>query len=362
MRGAPRRWLAVRPTTVLGWLAAAAGLYVFAGLFRTPDLIEQFRALPLALLACFPLMGLPALLGTLSWARAFPAAPDSRVPGLGRLYWLRLAGESINNGLASAYVAGEPVKGLLAARYGASTTCGLASGVIGKTTLTLGEVLYLFLALGVAARVLGTDDPLVAGLLGASGLGLVLVVLAIQLQRRRIVGRGARLLLGLRLGSRRIWTRALPGADAIDAAISGYYAGQRRDLAISIAWGAGGWLAGALELWLFLTLATPAENPLALAIVLEAAILITKGLGLFVPGSLGVQEGGIVWLFVALGLGKPAGVTYAVLRRSREVLWILLGFALLASHLRRSAKAGEDDATSEEDPAAPVSPARMLRP
>jgi hypothetical protein len=45
-----------------------------------------------------------------------------------------------------------------------------------------------------------------------------------------------------------------------------------------------------------------------------------------------VQEGGQVLIFVAFGLTAPLAVTFGLLRRGRELLWIGFGLAVLIHH------------------------------
>ena len=80
--------------------------------------------------------------------------------------------------------------------------------------------------------------------------------------------------------------------------------------------------------------------------MLEAGVAVTKGLSFFVPASIGVEEGGIVWLFRAVGLDPDAGAAYAVYRRFRELVWIALGFLALWWHLRRGGPAAESTASA----------------
>lgn len=319
-----------RITTVLGLVVGAAGLVFFVHLLLTTDGLERLRDLPPALLLLVPAWGVVAIVNTVSWREAFPRESDGAIPPFRALFAIRLAGESINNALASAYVAGEPVKGILTARYGTRPAVGLASALIGKTTNVLGEVLFLFLGALVAFLALEAQSAVVRLLFVVAGVGLAIVAVGVLLQSRRLFGRGARLLKALKLGPARLWDRALPGADAIDAAIRAYYGRQRGAFLASTLLALLGWLLGAAELWVFLAVATPAENPLVLALVLEAGIAVVKGLSFFVPASIGVQEGGIASLFQATGLGLEAGVAYAVFRRVRELFWIALGFAALA--------------------------------
>jgi uncharacterized membrane protein YbhN (UPF0104 family) len=65
------------------------------------------------------------------------------------------------------------------------------------------------------------------------------------------------------------------------------------------------------------------------AIAIESFISVARGVGIFVPGALGVQESGVVLLFEIFGLPVPVAVTYAILRRGRELVYVLIGGALL---------------------------------
>ncbi|HWT79146.1 MAG TPA: flippase-like domain-containing protein, partial [Candidatus Methylomirabilis sp.] len=89
-----------------------------------------------------------------------------------------------------------------------------------------------------------------------------------------------------------------------------------------------GWMLGCFEvygvLWM---LGSPLAFPVALAV--EALAGVAKLAAAIVPGSLGVQEGGQVVLFVAFNLGAPLAMTFSLLRRGRELLWIGFGLAVL---------------------------------
>ena len=71
-------------------------------------------------------------------------------------------------------------------------------------------------------------------------------------------------------------------------------------------------------------------------------------MGIFAPAALGVQETGIVLLFQLLGLPAPIGVAYALLRRGRELFYVLVGGALLYSEeasFKRVLEHAADDRT-----------------
>jgi hypothetical protein len=67
------------------------------------------------------------------------------------------------------------------------------------------------------------------------------------------------------------------------------------------------------------------------AIAIEAFISVAKGVGFFVPGALGVQESGVMLLFKIFGLPTPIALVYAVIRRGRDLVFVLIGGILLYS-------------------------------
>jgi uncharacterized membrane protein YbhN (UPF0104 family) len=56
---------------------------------------------------------------------------------------------------------------------------------------------------------------------------------------------------------------------------------------------------------------------------------VAKLAAVIVPGSLGIQEGGQVLIFVAFGFSASLAMTFSLLRRGREILWIGFGLSVL---------------------------------
>ena len=73
----------IRWTRWLGWVVAAAGVYVFVRLVREYDVGAVLAGLPPAFLLLIPLMGVRMVFGTLSWRFAFPNVERSSVPPTG---------------------------------------------------------------------------------------------------------------------------------------------------------------------------------------------------------------------------------------------------------------------------------------
>ena len=95
-------------------------------------------------------------------------------------------------------------------------------------------------------------------------------------------------------------------------------------------WHALGLVLGTIEIYLVVRLLGLPISPLA-AFAIGALGTAVKFFSFMVPASLGALEGGNVAIFAAFGLGGAVGLTYSLVRRLREIVWIAAGF--LASHL-----------------------------
>ncbi len=250
------------------------------------------------------------------------------LPRLGTLFAIRAAGEAVNAITPTAYLGGEPVKAWLLKRDGIPLVPGFASVLISKTALVLTQGIFVLLGLLVALH--RSRPALSLPLLAFGGLllGGGLAVLLIGAQRRGLFG------LLLKLSRRWSGREALlvsweADIRSLDQTLRQFYDGRGRDFLVCSGLHLLGWLLGCFEvygaLWM---LGSPVAFPVALS--LEALSGVAKLAAAIVPGSLGVQEGGQVVLFVAFSLGAPLGMTFSLLRRGRELLWVGFGLAVLA--------------------------------
>jgi hypothetical protein len=88
------------------------------------------------------------------------------------------------------------------------------------------------------------------------------------------------------------------------------------------------------EAWVMLR-ALGAEPTLATVIVFEGVTKTVNSVGVVVPGRLGVSEGGSAAMASALGLGASFGLSLALMRRVRALLWAVIGVSLVVPELWR---------------------------
>jgi uncharacterized protein (TIRG00374 family) len=305
-------------------VAAGVGLIGYLTLRIGPEAIwTAFRSLSwgLLLVLVFP-TGLAVVADTLAWRSTFLKPPRSFL----RLLGIRLAGDAVNLATPTASVGGDLVKAYLL-RPSVSLGDGLASVIADKTTSVVCQVLALLGGLLVAAILL----PSASALLFAAGAALVVEILCavgfVIAQIRGVIGGGGRLMAKFSMSPGPERQAVL---DGMDHALKSLYVERGRRVMLSVLWHFVGFAVGTIEIYLVVRLlGVPISMPVAFAIgALGTAV---KFFTFMVPASLGALEGGNVAIFTAFGLGGAVGLTYTLVRRLREIVWIAAGF--LASHL-----------------------------
>jgi len=122
--------------------------------------------------------------------------------------------------------------------------------------------------------------------------------------------------------------RPLEALGQINDELAHFYRREPGRLTLSILYHFLAWLIGVLEPWLILRwIGLPVS--LAEATAIEAFSTGIRFAAFLVPGYLGALEAGHMAIFAALGLGAPAGLSFTLIRRVRELAWTGLGFLLL---------------------------------
>lgn len=315
---------------MIRWLLLAVGLAVLAGLIGHIGLSQVRETVErVGLVACCVIL-IPLLvvyvLDAFGWALTL--GPWAGRVGFARLFMVRMAGEAINVTTPTAMLGGEPMKAYLLTRYEVPMVEGLASVVTAKTIMVMAQILFMLSGLGVTLWLVGGDEytVLVAFVsLGLLGFG---VVLFLVLQRYGI-GRGLLAVAdacGIR--SQRL-EASRPQLLELDQTIRTFYRERRRTFLFSLGVHFVAWVTELFEVYAILYFLGAEAGWLSSFAIAAIAVLI-KGSVSFVPGGLGAQEGGYLFLLVALGYGEVTGITFALIRRIREILWILIGLVFLA--------------------------------
>ena len=212
---------------------------------------------------------------------------------------------------------------------------GLASVVTAKTTMTLAQVAFIFLGIAIGIGLLGTsastDSPAVSLTAAIASVGLLLfgTVAFVLVQRRGLFMSALGMLRKCRIRIRFLEARE-SRLQELDRSILDFYVRDRWAFFLCFVTYFLGWLAEGLEVYAMLYfLGSPAALPVAISIA--ALSVFIKGGTFFIPGSLGAQDGGNLLLLLAFGFTEVAGITFALLRRVRELVWIVIGLVSLAA-------------------------------
>ena len=248
-----------------------------------------------------------------------------------RILAIRAAGEVVNMTTPTAYVGGEPLKAYLLQRYRVSLVEGLASVVIAKTIMTLAQVLFILVGIALAFWAIGSSGSsgqIAAAALLTTALLFFGVAAFIFVQKRG-------LFMWLLQTLRKIGLH-IPFLEAredklrsLDGIILNFYTQDRSAFYASTCLYLLGWLAEAVEVYVIISYLEGPGSVLS-AISIGALSVFIKGGTFFIPGSLGAQDGGNLLLLKAFGYSDVTGITFALLRRFRELVWIGIGLVCLA--------------------------------
>jgi glycosyltransferase 2 family protein len=315
-----------RVNLVLFWIAVVALILLQSRIDWHSVLISFSR-----MGASWPLLFIPygftCYFWTLSWR--FLLVGKVGIPPMHRLFFIRLAGDSLNQLTPTGFIGGEPFKAERLHACGLSWEDATTSLLIQKALLVLSLVVYVlicFLLIPVAlpgiSQRLALFSSLGTMLLGISGILFVIV------QRRNPCISFLRFLQ--RMGICPVFlSKSEAKLASIDASLAGFYREHPGAVVNAFFFMLLGWLTHSLEVYLiFRLLGHPIDFTVALC--LDALSQLVAGLGFMIPASLGVQDGGNILLSVGFSLGAPLGAGFSILRRFREAFWLLLGLLVVA--------------------------------
>jgi len=261
------------------------------------------------------------LIMTVIWHLTFESIPLD-LAWFYRLWRIKMVGDAFNIATPSAQMAGEVIKAvILKRRHGISYVEGVATLVLARTCFVI--ALVVFLAAGFA---LVLETPVVSREYKLSaGLGLAIFSLAIAIffvmQRFKLFSRSGRLF------SRSGGGRFLDMIHVTEDRLIAFYTGHRVRFAVALVLAFTHWMLGVVTVYYtFLFLGHPIT--FTEAWIVEAFTQLVRAATFFIPGNLGTQDGAFVVITTAL-TGNPAlGLAAALVRRGREIVWILWGLAL----------------------------------
>lgn len=296
------------------WLLGLAGLAFFIALLvreGIADVFSVFAAAGWGVAAATAFHVVPLALDAAGWRALFPPARRPPLPGL---FWMRWIGESVNNLVPAAQVGGDVVRTRLAGIFKRIPMPAVAASVIVNITLNVfAQIVFTLGGFALLIAMTGQVDLVKPAFAGAA-ISFAAVGGFYAVQR---LG-GIRWIAGMIshvAGAE--WQSLAQDAGGLDAEVKSIYA-RVRDIAACFAWALVSWVAGAGEIWIALHALGSAAG-FAEALVFESVSQGFRTAMFFIPGALGVQEGGYVFVAHLLGIPGEMGMALAMIRRVREL-------------------------------------------
>ena len=289
----------------LGPAAFFAGAVFFWFVLRSfgfSETLGVIRRAGLPVLAVFFFYPLMTLWDVGAWRLLFTRQNFSSVR-FWDLFWIRLAGEALNNVTPFVDIGGEPLKmRFVAERFGLSTRQAAASTVIAKTSILISEAVFMAMGAVLSFELL----PLAP----KHRFQILILLLAVCF-----------------IFSAFLWLQQRGVFQKMNPEI-GFFYSTEGDLfwsAVSLNW--MGWIFGGIETYFFCRLAG-VDISIMEGVMLEALLQLVRAGTFFIPMNLGAQEGGLAFFMALMGHPPVTGVGISLLKRFRQILWTLTGFAV----------------------------------
>ncbi|HEY1852713.1 MAG TPA: lysylphosphatidylglycerol synthase domain-containing protein [Candidatus Binataceae bacterium] len=309
-------------------LLLALSFYVwFLHRFGFTEVVSYIRLAGWGLALTIALESISRIANTLGWRVTIKDYP--RKLRFSELFAARISGEAVDYVTPSAQLGGQFVMAMFVRRKLAMAV-GLATVVVASLAEAIGQIGFISTALmsglPFEARLYHLFWPMMGGLAFAIALAIGFFFIQMKHPFSMLWKGAAKLNLG-HLADPEVKAAA---AEA-DGLLIDFYRCNRSRLALSCVCYFFAWSMGPVEIYILLTLLhQPAR--IVTVLLVEALGLLIERATFLIPAKLVSQEGGKA-LILSL-LGYPAGVGFAigVLRRLKEMVWVLIGLAALTAH------------------------------
>ncbi len=326
------------------YIARAAGLllgifliYWFASKSNLSEIWDQLKLVNIRFVLLIAITFIAYLMVTLAWKLSFYRFPGHLSTAM--LFIIRQIGESLAQINPTNVIAGEALKAILLKRKSIPYKDSIVS-------LTISRFLVLFSALTlimIGVYLFFDQLKFMAGTASLVAMIVLMFALLVFLLYRLGSGKGVlsmpvRLLLFV--------SRRFPGLKGIEGPIEkmkeadkeliDFYRTKKINFIIAFVLSFTSWLMGAAEFYVILYL-LGLQAPFLSCVAIEVGVMVFKGLGAFVPGQIGIEEyaSKMMLEFVQVP-GSGVWITVSILRRARQLFWIIVGFVAFLIIIRNT--------------------------
>jgi hypothetical protein len=312
-----------------GTLAAAAGFVLLVWSIRqggTAAVAGGIERVGVGIIVVFLLGGVRGVVRAAAWRLCLD---EKDRPSFGSILSAYFAGDAVGNVTPFGVLISEPSK-VVFVRPQIDIEAAVAALTV-ENLFYIATVVMVLVA-GAAALLLsvGVSRPVEVISLTATVVvvSLALVASWIVSTRRRVISGLAGWMIRRRLAVT-FWEKHLPWIRQTGDRIFGFTTERRSAVVPVLALELCYQLAAILEIWYVVSLITGERASLLSAFVLEYVNRTITIAFQFVPMWIGVDEAGTGLTTNALGFGPAAGVSLALVRKARIVVWTVIGLALL---------------------------------
>ncbi len=313
------------------------GLALFSFLIYNVGVGQIFSSLRLVgsgFIILILVSGVRHLLRAAAWKQCFEN--DQRDIGLFELFNVRLAGEAIRYLSFTGPFLGEPAKAALIKKR-LPLAHGLSSVIVENLTYTLGAFLITLSGMALLFATVSLSNNLRISAVVIS----VLAVAVVALIWRGIARRNFALLRLMKrleqLTGRRWFADRAASVERMEESIYNFYNHRARTFLLVLSLEIAAQFVNIFEVYLIMRF-MGVEASFVTAFIIEAAMKVINFAFFFVPGQVGVFEGGNALLLRALGFAASIGITLALIEKIRALAWVAYGLIALTFLFRKNAK------------------------
>ncbi len=318
-----------RGPRIASLLAALGGVVLFAWSMRqagTSAVVDGIERAGRGIAVILVLGGVRAFVRTAAWRLCLD--PEDRLK-LGSMFAAYLAGDAIGNVTPFGFLISEPSK-IVMVRGRIGVQASVAALTLENLFYSATVVMILVVGTAALLRSFPLPRPLeIAGVFVLVVTSLAAIAAAwILATRRRVVSAGIELLARHRVAPRGL-VRRLPEIRQTGDRIFGFVGRRPRAVVPLLLLETIFHVAAVAEIWFALALITGLRPHPLTAFVLEAVNRTITMVFQFVPMWLGVDEAGTAAVTSAVNLGSAAGVSLALVRKTRVVFWTAIGLLVV---------------------------------
>jgi putative membrane protein len=315
----------MKPLKIL-YLLIGLGLLAFVVSHTDiPSVWSQLEKVGWGILAVLVVYKVAFIVDTFAWQFTLPSTKLTK-RWLYDLWKVRMVGAAFSKVMPFSSFGGAPIKGfILKHHYGIHYSEGAASLILAESTHMISMV--LFMTTGVLLILFASNLPESYHLFAILSLGAITtgIFLFYIVQRYKVTS-----LTGSWLSQRKIGQRLekfIHQIHNMDERLVQFYTHDKKHFISASFLNLVNWYLGALEVYvIFYFLGHPIT--IIEAVILETLVELVRAGTFFIPAGLGSQEA-VFMIATGAMAGQPTlGVAAALIRRVREIVWLILGFSI----------------------------------